>query len=420
MNIWLMQTGEPLPIKKGVRKMRSALLADKLLEHGHKVLWWASAFEHQRKIMIFGKDASFAVSEAYTIRVLRGCRYHKNISFLRYLNYQIISSKFRLQSKKFAKPDVIVVSMPDHLLAYEAARYAEKNNIPFVVDIRDLWPDILINRFKGMGLYIAGKLILALDFAKLLFLLKNADSLVAVSKGYLHWGLKKIGRTERPLDKISYLGYKKTKSKLTVNRDENPYIPDWLKRKEKQKLFLFVGTFGYFYELELILKAASRFEKLGKMDICFIIAGEGDKYDILEKKAAGFQNVVLPGWIEEKDINVLLGMGYAGLLSYVKSAPQGLPNKPFEYLSAGLPVINSLEGEMAELVDQYGFGLNYKPSDLEGLCQCIEQLAADSGLHDEMSRNALFFFEKYGDADKIYDEYAMHIELLARSCHKTG
>ncbi len=41
-----MQIGKPLPIKTGVHKMRTAVLADKLLERGHKVLWWVNAFEH--------------------------------------------------------------------------------------------------------------------------------------------------------------------------------------------------------------------------------------------------------------------------------------------------------------------------------------------------------------------------------------
>jgi hypothetical protein len=45
MNIWLMQTGEQIPIRNGVRKMRKALLADKLFERGHSVFWWASAFD---------------------------------------------------------------------------------------------------------------------------------------------------------------------------------------------------------------------------------------------------------------------------------------------------------------------------------------------------------------------------------------
>jgi len=51
-----------------------------------------------------------------------------------------------------------------------------------IVDIRDLWPDIFLDRFKSMGVYGVGKIALALDFARLTFLLKNADSLVAVSE----------------------------------------------------------------------------------------------------------------------------------------------------------------------------------------------------------------------------------------------
>jgi len=391
--------------------MRTAILADKLLELGHSVLWWASAFEHQQKKMVSKKDRNFDISERYTVRVLSGCKYRKNISLSRYLNYQIVSLKFRIQSKRFSKPDVIVASMPDHLLAYEAARYARKNDIPIIVDIRDLWPDIFLNRFKNMGLYGIGKIVLALDFARLSFLLKNADALVAVSKGYLKWGMDKIGKPESVFDRVFYLGYKNSTARNLVSEDKSSGIPDWMKGREDQKLLIFIGTFGDSYELELILEATKRFNKSGRTDICFIIAGAGEKYEMISRKASGLNNVVLLGWIEEKEINTLLKMGFAGLVP-CRSVENTMPNKPFEYLSAGLPLLNSLEGEMAELVDKHGFGLNYEPGDLEGLCQCIEQLAADQRLYDEMSRNALVFFERYGDADKIYDEYAEHIERL--------
>jgi len=411
MIVWLLQTGETLPLQNGVRKMRTSLLADKLLKRGHNVFWWASAFEHQRKLMISRKDRNFDISERYIIRVLRGCKYRKNISLLRYLNYQAVALKFRMQSKKFPKPDVIVASMPDHFLAYEAARYARKNGIPFLVDIRDLWPDIFLDRFRSMGLYGLGKLVLALDFIRLTFLLNNADSMIAVSKGYLNWGLNKIGRPERSFDKVFYLGYKNSKARNQVHEDESSCIPDLLKGRENQKLFVFIGTFGVSYELELILDAAGHFEKLRKSNICFVLAGKGDKSDIIKKKAAGLHNVVLPSWIGENEINVLLKRAYVGLVP-CRSVENTMPNKTFEYLSAGLPLISSLEGEMAELVDQHGFGLNYLPGDLEGLCRCIERLAFDFKLHEVMSENALDFFKKHGDADKIYDEYAKHIERV--------
>ena len=410
MNIWLFQTGEPLPIRSGVRKMRIAVLADKLLERGHSVFWWASAFEHQQKIMVSNKDRNFDISKRYSIRVLRGCKYRKNVSIARYIDHQTVALKFRIQSRKFPKPDVIVASMPDHLLAYEAARYARKNSVPFLVDIRDLWPDIFLNRFKSMGLYGIGKIALSLDFARLTFLLKNADSLVAVSKGYLKWGLDKIGRPQSSFDKVFYLGYK-AHSKKAAGSNEGSEIPAWLKGRENQKLFIFIGTFGVSYELELILEAAKNFEKLGRTDICFVLAGTGEKFDKMSKKAAKLRNVVLPGWIGEKEISTLLKAGHAGLVP-CRSVENTMPNKPFEYLSTGLPLINSLEGEMAELIDQNCFGLNYLPGDLEGLCQCIGRLAPDPTLYGAMSKNASKFFKERGDADKIYGEYVTHIEKI--------
>ncbi|MBW2003734.1 MAG: glycosyltransferase family 4 protein [Deltaproteobacteria bacterium] len=418
MLIWLIQTGEPLPIKNGVRKMRTAVLADKLLERGHKVLWWASAFEHQQKIMISKKDRKFDISERYTIRVIGGCKYRKNISFARYIDHQIVALKFRIQSQKFPKPDIIVASIPDHLLAYEAARYARKRDIPFLVDIRDLWPDIFLDRFKNMGLYGLGKIVLARDFMLLASLLKSADALAAMSEGILQWGLDKIGRPKGPFDKVFYLGYKVYSDKAT-GPNESSEMPAWLKKIENKKLFIFIGTFGISYELDLILEAARRFDTLDKKDICFVLAGTGEYFDMIRKKASGLKNVMLSGWIGENEIKALLKKAYVGLVP-CRSVENAMPNKPFEYLSVGLPLISSLEGEMAELINQHWLGLNYLPGDLEGLYDCIERLASDPALHDKMSLNALDFFNKYGDADKIYDEYAEHIERLVEHKERTN
>ena len=58
MNIWLITIGEQLPIKKGIRKLRTAYLADELIKRGHDITWWGSAFEHFKKEWIFEKEES--------------------------------------------------------------------------------------------------------------------------------------------------------------------------------------------------------------------------------------------------------------------------------------------------------------------------------------------------------------------------
>jgi hypothetical protein len=67
---------------------------------------------------------------------------------------------------------------------------------------------------------------------------------------------------------------------------------------------------------------------------------------------------------------------------------------------------------MADLIDQHQIGLNYNPGDAEGLYRCIEILLEQPELYEQIARNAATFFNEYGDAEKIYADYADHIEKI--------
>ncbi len=410
MNVWLLQTGEPLPLSDNVRQMRTGLLADKLAKRGHSVRWWTSAFEHQRKIILFDKDREISVSPNLTLQMLHGCGYQRNVSFKRYLDHIIISKKFRKVAYKLQPPDILISSLPCHHLSYEAARYANANKIPIIIDIRDLWPDIFLSHLKHPIMKKLGTTALTLDFARLRYLLKNADALVAVSPGYLDWALERAGRSAHQWDRFFPLGYQPNKEDVV---SQNSQCSEWLRNIANKKLLIFIGTFGLSYDLKLLLQAAKHMKLSEKNDIYFVIAGTGEQEIMLKREALNLSNVIFPGWIDSQDIKALLKCGTVGILPYVNDAPQGIPNKCFEYLSAGLPLISSLEGEMRALVHKYKVGLNYKPGDLESLCNAIKKLLDDDTLWQELSKNALAFFDKYGDAEKIYDNYALHIENLA-------
>lgn len=412
MDIWLVTIGEPLPLEPGVRKYRTGMLADQLVERGHTVRWWVSAFEHQRKVMQFDNDQEVTLSDGLTLQVLQGCGYRNNISLARYVDHRLIARKFRLQALKLEAPDAIIASMPCYHLAYEAVCYARAKEIPILVDVRDLWPDIFLSRLNSRFLKILGTFVLSADFARLRTLLKKADGLVAVSKGYLQWALEKGGRPAHQWDRVFFLGYKAPQRSLAPVRDTN--LPDWLKRRENQKLLIFIGTFGVSYELKLLLQVAQRMQAAGRTDICLVLAGTGEQADEINKEACRLSNVVLPGWVGTEEIAMLLANGYVGLVP-CRSTKNTVPNKPFEYLSNGLPLISSLEGEMADMVKCHGIGFNYLPGDLKGLCHAIETLLDNPSLREEMSGKALAFFKEYGDADKIYKDYAEHIENLVKA-----
>jgi len=405
LNIWLIQTGETLPIAQGQRKMRTALLAAKLAERGHQLLWWAGAFEHQRKIWVSESDRDFQVDSDYKIRVLHGTGYKKNISISRYFDHLMVARKFRAQSKQYNLPDILVISMPCYHLAYAAMLYAIKRQIPYLVDIRDLWPDIFTERLQRFRLHKIGKILLRRDFNKVSKLLKNANSLVGISKGCLNWGLSKISRDQDERDKVFYHGYQSNTARI-IRRS----VPG-IKEGDESKIFLFVGTFGESYELEMVLEVAGRLAKEGRADILFYLAGVGEKYDRIKSKATSLPNVTLPGWIDAQKIHTLLNSAWAGIVP-CKSVENAAPNKVFEYLSAGLPLVSSLQGEIADLIDTHQIGLNYEAGDAYSLYQCVKQLSDAPGVRNNMVAAAQQVFKQIGDADKIYNDYADHIENL--------
>lgn len=128
------------------KQMRAGYIANELIQQGaHSVTLWGSAFDHFSKTWHSKETTTLEVSDRLTVKLIKGIGYKKNISWRRFLDHRIVAKKFKVLAPLCQKPDVMVVSMPPHDLAYEAVRFATKHNIPVIVDIRDPWPDLFLN-----------------------------------------------------------------------------------------------------------------------------------------------------------------------------------------------------------------------------------------------------------------------------------
>lgn len=387
--------------------MRTGMLADCLQARGHSIVWWSTNFYHQKKVLLSSGYKEVVIADNYVIKLIKGLPYRKNFSLRRYLHQKLIAKRFKKMAASCERPDVIIASMPDYNLAYEAVCFGKARGISVLIDIRDLWPDIFIDHVPRKFQNIA-RWFLKSDFKKLEISLGDADALIAVSEGYLQWGLDRIPRPQNHFDRVFYLGYKGDSKKGVGDRLD---FPVWLRGRKDQKLFVFIGTFGVSYELELILEAAKRFSKLDRTDICFVLAGTGEKYELIKRKASRLENVVLPGWIGQKESNALLKRAYVGLVPY-RSVENTMPNKPFEYLAYGLPILSSLKGEMEALIKKYRIGYTYQAGDLDGFCDIVVRLANEPALLKELSNNAKRVFNEHFDAERIYESYVRHIESI--------
>ena len=77
-------------------------------------------------------------------------------------------------------------------------------------------------------------------------------------------------------------------------------------------------------------------------------------------------------------------------------------DKLFDYLSAGLPILNSLLTEMGDLIRDNLLGLNNEPGNEEELYQNIVKLIEHPELVSEYSENGVEFTKEYGDNSRVY------------------
>ncbi len=403
--IWLLQTGEPLPLDPGARLMRTGLLARLLAARGHAVRWFVSSFEHQRKIMRFPADTELTLPDGVVLQVIKSPGYASNMSLARYRDHALVARTFRRIAPGLPRPDVVVASLPCHNLAYEGVAFAAARGIPSMVDIRDPWPDIIID-YLPAPLRPLARLALWGDLRRARRLFQQTDAIVAVSRTFLDWGLAKAGRAATDRDQTLYLGYPRRR------HPEDAPVPSWLAGLEGRRLAVFVGTFGRSYELELVARAARIFHEAGERDVAFVVAGDGGQADALRAMAGKCDNLLLPGWLDRDTIAALLVRASVGLAP-CRMAPGTVSNKIFEYAAHGLPVIASLRGEMETLLARHGFGLSYAPGDVDGLVAALRTVLGDPERRRAMGAAAAAFHAAEGDSGAILERYADRIEQLA-------
>lgn len=407
MNIWLVTIGEPLPDATESKKLRTALLADELVQRGHHVSFFVSAFDHLRKQWLYQEDSTLRIRDNYNLQILKGSGYQKNISLKRFIDHRIIKRKFRKLAGTLPKPDIIFSSMPPHDLAYETVIFAKNNNIPVFVDIRDPWPDLFLQSFPA-GLKKMIKCILRKEFFMVKNAMKYADGLFATTSTLLDWGLQYAQREKSEKDKVFYLGHKR-KNDFAVSAPGMKHIKT-AKELEGKFIVFFVGTIAHYHNPLILVPAAERLKEY--KDIHFAIAGDGELLNELKKQSENLPNISLLGWLNSNEIEFWLKQSKAGVCTTPKTVDI-LPNKTGTYLSAKLPLISAFQGDLKKMIEKYQIGFYYTPNDVIEFSNCILKLYNDKGLYETMSENAGKVFDNFFNADKIYKEYADHIERIS-------
>jgi glycosyltransferase involved in cell wall biosynthesis len=414
LRIWLITIGEPLPIDgDNERLYRTGILANLLVSKGHEVVWWTSTFNHTRKKQRFNTDTSIDINDCFKIKLLHSVTYTKNVSISRIINHYMIARKFSKLARLESQPDIILCSFPTMELSLAATRYGKERNVPVVIDVRDLWPDIFIDLFpKRIRWLVKVALFVFLKNTRKVF--GECSSIISISDGYLQWGLSYSGRKRNINDAVFPLCYKKP----DVNDNQLKSAKFALRNigVESSKIICwFVGMFGKTYDLSTVINAAHQLDKQGINNVQFVLSGDGENYSKWFKQAQGLSNVVFTGWVDFPQIAYLMRIADIGLAAYAEGAPQGLPNKIFEYLCAGIPILSSLKGETEALLSNNKCGLTYNAVGTEDFLEKLFILINDKDLRKKMSSNSASLFKSCYSTDKVYACMVNFLEGLSQS-----
>jgi hypothetical protein len=322
--------------------------------------------------------------------------YQKNLSVGRLFSHFIFAFKLKNELKHLPnKPDILICLMPPSLSALIGGIYCKKNNVKFVIDIIDLWPDSLSPLFKKNPL-------IKLIVWPWKFITNKAyglaDYISAESKFY---ALEAVKFNKIAPWSYTYLGVDSSQiqnqilmSKLNIVKNNNEI---WI---------CYGGSLGNSYDFDSILKAIKHIGDKGiKYKMFFIGDGENKKY-IEEFSKVNRLNVQITGRLEYKDYLYYLSICDIGINAFKKDTLVVHSYKFNDYVATKLFIINNLKGETADMITNYKIGKNFFNDDLP---DTLYDVCVNWGNYYKFKDNNNLLIKNELDGNLIYKELAKNI-----------
>ena len=312
------------------------------------------------------------------------------------------------------RADVVIATSPQFFAGWAGWPVARAHGAPFVLEIRDIWPDSIV----AVGALEHGRIVRALGRLEHA-LYDGADHIVAVDDGYrMNMIRKGIGPS-----KISVVA-----DGLDVELFE-PREPDHGLRARlgfspETFVITFAGTIGTASGLEVALGAARRLKAKGRDDIAFLLVGDGAvRSDLQEQaRAEGLTNVVFAGLVPRTELPAYLASSDACLVHFRKDDPFGtiLPSELLEDAAMERPILLGFEGDARAMLAEADCGVAFEPSSDEELAAAAERLAAAPAVERRrLGENGRRYVLERFDRRRLAHDYLEILERV-RSRHRLG
>lgn len=305
------------------------------------------------------------------------------------------------------RPDIVVATSPQFFCGWAGAAVARLRGIPFVLEVRDLWPESIL----AVGAVRRRGIIRFLEWLERR-LYRAAHHVVTVGEGYRE---RLLPRIERP----------QAVSVVTNGVDEDRFYPRARNRTIRAEYGLgeafvcaYVGTIGMACGLEVVLRAAERLRAAHRFDIRFLLVGDGAVRAALEAEARdrGLDTVVFAGRQPRERVPEFYAAADAGLvhLRRADTFQMVLPSKMLEVSAMGLPVVLGIEGFAADLLARSGGGFCFKPEDDARLLEILDRLRREPETGGAAGRRGCAFVKAHFNRERLARQYLSILERVVR------
>ena len=366
-------------------------------EQGHEVTIITSPISYltgkPRREKIQWVDKQTDGSHITILRVYAYPALHRNFAYrvINFMSFMISSFWVGLRVKKV---DLVWGTSPPIFQGLTAWALARLKNAPFLFEVRDLWPAFAV----AVGVLRQPFLIKLSEWLEQ-FLYRHADKVVVNSPGFVQHvqsrGAAQVEVVPNGTDTSMF----------------NPSVDGSTFRSahglEDKFIALYAGAHGLSNDLSVVLEAAHKM--LSRKDIKIVLLGDGKDKPALQSRAImdNLENICFLPPIPKIEMPFALAAANAciAILKPVELYKTTYPNKVFDYMAAGKPVILAIDGVIRDVIENAGAGIPVPPGDPDALANAIMSLADDPRLAHHMGKQAREYVEIYFNRETLASNF---------------
>lgn len=290
-----------------------------------------------------------------------------------------------LTALRISEVDVVYGTSPPIFQGFTAYLVSRIKRVPFVFEVRDLWPDSMVQIGAVKSPFIVQP-------ARWLesFLYRKATAIIINSPAFEQHIVGK--------------GVEGDRISMVLNGVETSLFDPQAKGEPLRKrmgfegktIIIYAGAIGVSNDIGTLLDAAKELQE--RTDIMFVLVGGGNNKGAMEARQAeeGLDNVVFLPPVPKTEMPELLAAADIGV-AILKDVPvfrTVYPNKVFDYMASGRPVLLAIDGVIRQVVEEAEAGLFVQPEDSSEIARGVLKLADDVELRKRMGRNGRLYVEE--------------------------